>query len=251
MWIGIISLFPDMFKIITDYGVIGKGITKGFIKLQIWNPRDFTYKKRCIIDDRPYGGGPGMIMMFQPLFDAICAAKIKAGNGVKVIYLTPQGRKVDQKTIISLYEKNKLILVCGRYKGIDERLVEDNIDEELSIGDYVLSGGELPAMILIDAIARLIPGVLGKYESVTNDSFFNGLLDCPHYTRPKVLQGKQVPEILLSGKHCEIYRWRLKQSLGRTWLRRPELLKKIILSQEELQLLIEFKRDINKNIVIK
>ncbi|MXP51243.1 tRNA (guanosine(37)-N1)-methyltransferase TrmD [Pantoea sp. SoEX] len=244
MWIGVISLFPDIFKIITNYGVIGRGINKGFIKLQIWNPRDFTYTKRFTIDDRPYGGGPGMIMMFQPLFDAICAAKIQAGNEeVKVIYLSPQGRILDQKAVNILAKQDKLILVCGRYKGIDERLIEAKIDEEWSVGDYVLSGGELPAMIFIDAISRLIPGVLGKYESVEHDSFFNGLLDCPHYTRPKILQGKKVPDILLTGKHCEIYRWRLKQSLGRTWLRRPELLKKLILTEEELKLLTEFKKD--------
>ncbi|PPI87747.1 tRNA (guanosine(37)-N1)-methyltransferase TrmD [Candidatus Pantoea edessiphila] len=246
MQIGIISLFPDIFKIITNYGVIGRAVKKGLIKIQIWNPRDFTYGKHHTVDDHPYGGGSGMIMMMQPLIDTIYVAKTKIGCNAKVIYLSPQGHKLNQKKICELAKQKELILVCGRYKGIDERIIESKIDEELSIGDYVLSGGELPAMIVSDAIARLIPGVVGKYECVKQDSFFNGLLDCPHYTRPKILLGKKVPEILLSGKHFEIYRWRLKQSLGRTWLRRPELLEKLVLTKEELKLLNEFKIEINK-----
>ncbi|PPI88475.1 tRNA (guanosine(37)-N1)-methyltransferase TrmD [Candidatus Pantoea edessiphila] len=245
MWIGIISLFPDMFNIITNYGVISRGVKKGLLTFQTWNPRDFTHTKNRTVDDSPYGGGPGMIMMVQPLVDAIYAAK-KVGNGAKVIYLSPQGRTLNQNKVFKLTKQKKIILVCGRYKGIDERVIESEIDEELSIGDYIVSGGELPAMILIDAVARLIPGVIGKYESIEKDSFFNRFLDSPYYTKPRFFQGKKVPDILLSGKHFEIYRWRLKQSLGRTWLRRPELLKKLVLNTEELKLLIEFKKEIKK-----
>ncbi|PPI86428.1 tRNA (guanosine(37)-N1)-methyltransferase TrmD [Candidatus Pantoea edessiphila] len=247
MWFGIISLFPDVFKIITNYGVISKGIKKGLIEIHVWNPRDFTRKKNYIVDDRPYGGGPGMVMMVQPLVDAITVAIAQAGKGVKVVYLSPQGKKLDQKKAYNLLKYNsKFILVCGRYKGIDERVIEFKIDEEWSIGDYVLSGGELPAMIFIDTIARLIPGVLNTYESVEKDSFVNGLLDCPHYTRPSVSYGRKVPEILLSGNHDKIYRWRLKQSLGRTWLKRPDLFEQLVLNQEEIKLLIEFQKESKK-----
>ena len=183
MWIGIISLFPEMFRAITDYGVTGRAVKNGLLSIQSWSPRDFTHDRHRTVDDRPYGGGPGMLMMVQPLRDAIHAAKAAAGEGAKVIYLSPQGRKLDQAGVSELATNQKLILVCGRYEGIDERVIQTEIDEEWSIGDYVLSGGELPAMTLIDSVSRFIPGVLGHEASATEDSFAEGLLDCPHYTR--------------------------------------------------------------------
>ena len=243
MWIGIISLFPEMFRAITDYGVTGRAVKNGLLSIQSGSPRDFTHDRHRTVDDRPYGGGPGMLMMVQPLRDAIHAAKAAAGEGAKVIYLSPQGRKLDQAGVSELATNQKLILVCGRYEGIDERVIQTEIDEEWSIGDYVLSGGELPAMTLIDSVSRFIPGVLGHEASATEDSFAEGLLDCPHYTRPEVLEGMEVPSVLLSGNHAEIRRWRLKQSLGRTWLRRPELLENLALTEEQARLLAEFKTE--------
>ena len=241
MWIGIISLFPEMFKAITDFGVTGRAVKQNLLQIQCWNPRDFTKDKHRTVDDRPYGGGPGMLMMVQPLRDAIHAAKKAAqaeeGAEVKVIYLSPQGRKLDQQGVEELAQNQKLILLCGRYEGIDERLIETVVDEEWSVGDYVLTGGELPAMTLIDAVARFIPGVLGKQASAEEDSFADGLLDCPHYTRPEVLDGLAVPPVLMSGHHEEIRKWRLKQSLLRTWLRRPELLEGLALTDEQRKLL--------------
>ena len=239
MWIGIISLFPEMFQSITEYGVTGRAVKNGLLEVKCWNPRDFTHDKHQTVDERPYGGGPGMLMMVQPLRDAIHAAKAEAGEGVKVIYLSPQGRKLDQSGVSTLSSQQKLILVCGRYEGIDERLIRTEIDEEWSIGDYVLSGGELAAMVLIDSVSRFIPGVLGHQASAQEDSFVDGLLDCPHYTRPEVLDDMQVPAVLLSGNHAEIRRWRLKQSLGRTWQRRPELLESLALTDEQTLLLQE------------
>ncbi|MBN3264675.1 tRNA (guanosine(37)-N1)-methyltransferase TrmD [Pectobacterium brasiliense] len=243
MWIGVISLFPEMFRAITDYGVTGRAVKNGLLNVQYWSPRDFTYDRHRTVDDRPYGGGPGMLMMVQPLWDAIHAAKAAAGEGAKVIYLSPQGRKLDQQGVHQLATNQKMILVCGRYEGIDERVIKTEIDEEWSIGDYVLSGGELPAMTLIDSVARFIPGVLGHQASAEEDSFADGLLDCPHFTRPEILEGMEVPAVLLSGNHAEIRRWRLKQSLGRTWLRRPELLKSLALTDEQTRLLAEFQRE--------
>ncbi|AJC65449.1 MULTISPECIES: tRNA (guanosine(37)-N1)-methyltransferase TrmD [Dickeya] len=243
MWIGVISLFPEMFRAITDYGVTGRAVKNGLLSVQYWSPRDFTYDRHRTVDDRPYGGGPGMLMMVQPLRDAIHAAKAAAGEGARVIYLSPQGRKLDQQGVRQLAAHRKIILVCGRYEGIDERVIQTEIDEEWSIGDYVLSGGELPAMTLIDSVARFIPGVLGHEASAQEDSFADGLLDCPHYTRPEVLEGMDVPAVLLSGNHAEIRRWRLKQSLGRTWLRRPELLKSLALTDEQATLLTEFQQE--------
>ncbi|QRN33365.1 tRNA (guanosine(37)-N1)-methyltransferase TrmD [Pectobacterium brasiliense] len=243
MWIGVISLFPEMFRAITDYGVTGRAVKNGLLNVQYWSPRDFTYDRHRTVDDRPYGGGPGMLMMVQPLRDAIHAAKAAAGEGAKVIYLSPQGRKLDQQGVHQLAMNQKMILVCGRYEGIDERVIKTEIDEEWSIGDYVLSGGELPAMTLIDSVARFIPGVLGHQASAEEDSFADGLLDCPHFTRPEILEGMEVPAVLLSGNHAEIRRWRLKQSLGRTWLRRPELLKSLALTDEQTRLLAEFQRE--------
>ncbi|NIG98694.1 MAG: tRNA (guanosine(37)-N1)-methyltransferase TrmD [Serratia symbiotica] len=240
MFIGVVSLFPEMFRAITDYGVTGRAVKSGLLSVQCWSPRDFTYDRHRTVDDRPYGGGPGMLMMVQPLREAIDAAKTAAGEGAKAIYLSPQGRKLDQTGVCELAANQKMILVCGRYEGIDERVIQTEIDEEWSSGDYVLSGGELPAMTLIDSVARFIPGVLGHQASAEKDSFADGLLDCPHYTRPEVLAGMEVPPVLLSGNHVEIRRWRLKQSLGRTWLRRPELLECLALTDEQAVLLAEF-----------
>ncbi|MEH8093558.1 tRNA (guanosine(37)-N1)-methyltransferase TrmD [Gallibacterium anatis] len=237
MWIGVITLFPEMFKAITEFGVTSRAIKHELLQLHCWNPRDFTHDKHKTVDDRPYGGGPGMLMMVQPLRDAIQAAKAEAGDDAKVIYLSPQGRKLNQAGVEQLAKNQKMILVCGRYEGIDERVIETEIDEEWSIGDYVLTGGELPAMTLIDAVARFVPGVLGKQASAEEDSFVDGLLDCPHYTRPEVLDGLVVPPVLISGNHEEIRKWRLKQSLQRTWLRRPELLEGLALTDEQRLLL--------------
>jgi len=243
MWIWIISLFPEMFRAITEYGVIGRAVKNGLLNIQCCDPRDYTHDRHRTVDDRPYGGGPGMLMMVQPLRDAIHAAKSEIGEDAKVIYLSPQGRKLNQQGVCQLTANKKLILVCGRYEGIDERIIETEIDEEWSIGDYVLSGGELPAMVMIDSISRFIPGVLGHHASAEEDSFMTGLLDCPHYTRPEVLEGMEVPSILLSGNHAEIERWRRKQSLGRTWLRRPELLTSLALTDEQRMLLAEFQQE--------
>ncbi|WP_063654766.1 tRNA (guanosine(37)-N1)-methyltransferase TrmD [Candidatus Arsenophonus triatominarum] len=243
MWIGIISLFPEMFRAITEYGVIGRAVKNGLLNIQCWDPRDYTHDRHRTVDDRPYGGGPGMLMMVQPLRDAIHAAKSEIGEDAKVIYLSPQGCKLNQQGVCQLTANKKLILVCGRYEGIDERIIETEIDEEWSIGDYVLSGGELPAMVMIDSISRFIPGVLGHHASAEEDSFMTGLLDCPHYTRPEVLEGMEVPSVLLSGNHAEIERWRRKQSLGRTWLRRPELLTSLALTDEQRMLLAEFQQE--------
>ena len=245
MWIGVISLFPDMFRAITDFGVTGRAVKRGLLNIQCWNPRDFAHDKHRTVDDRPYGGGPGMLMMVQPLRDAVHAAKQAAGDDVKVIYLSPQGKKLTQSGVAELARCSKLLLVAGRYEGIDERVIQSDIDEEWSVGDYVLSGGELPAMTLIDAVSRLVPGVLGDMASAEQDSFTDGLLDCPHYTRPEVLDGVAVPEVLMSGNHEHIRRWRLKQSLGRTWQRRPELLDNLALTDEQAKLLAEYVQERN------
>ncbi len=243
MWIGIISLFPEMFHAVTGYGVTGRAVKNGLLTVQSWSPRDFTRDRHRTVDDRPYGGGPGMLMMVQPLRDAIAAARVTAGEGAKVIFLSPQGRGLDHSGVRELAAHQKLILVCGRYEGVDERVIRTEIDEEWSVGDYVLSGGELPAMIMIDSVSRFIPGVLGKQASAEEDSFSDGLLDYPHYTRPETLEGMEVPSVLLSGNHQDIRRWRLKQSLGRTWLRRPELLESLALTEEQVRLLDEFREE--------
>ena len=240
MWVGVITLFPQMFDAITKFGVTSRAVKQGLLQVECWNPRDYTSDKHNTVDDRPFGGGPGMLMMVQPLTDAIRAAKQAAGGNVHTVYLSPQGRKLDQKGVQELSRYPKLLLVAGRYEGIDERVIETEIDEEWSIGDYVLSGGELPAMTLIDAVSRLVPGVLGHEESAEQDSFATGLLDCPHYTRPAVLADKEVPPVLLSGHHENIRRWRLKQALGRTWLRRPDMLNALALTKEQRKLLDEF-----------
>ncbi|MBU2896392.1 tRNA (guanosine(37)-N1)-methyltransferase TrmD [Vibrio hepatarius] len=240
MWVGIISLFPEMFRSVTDYGVTGQAVKKGLLSVETWNPRDFTYDKHRTVDDRPYGGGPGMLMMVQPLRDAIQTAKKASPGTTKVIYLSPQGRKLDQKGVEELAKNENLLLICGRYEGVDERIIQSEVDQEWSIGDFVMTGGEIPAMTLIDSVSRFIPGVLGDFTSAEEDSFANGLLDCPHYTRPEVLDGNPVPQVLTSGNHKGIRRWRQKQSLGRTWLRRPELLENLALTDEQEQLLAEF-----------
>lgn len=240
MWFGVVSLFPEMFGAITEHGVTRRAVQNNLIEVNCWNPRDFTHDKHKTVDDRPYGGGPGMLMMVQPLRDAIHAAKAAAGEGAKVIYLSPQGRKLDQQGVEELAQNDKLILVAGRYEGIDERLIEAEVDEEWSVGDYVLSGGELPAMILMDAVSRFVPGVLGKQASAEQDSFTDGLLDCPHYTRPEMLDGKEVPSVLLSGNHEHIRRWRLQQSLIRTYERRPDLMEGLALTDEQEKLLAAY-----------
>lgn len=247
MWLGVITLFPEMFRAVTDFGITGRAVKNGLLELHTWNPRDFTHDRHNTVDDRPYGGGPGMLMMVQPLRDAIHAAKAAAGEGAKVIYLSPQGRKLDQQGVTELAQSSRLILVCGRYEGIDERIIQTEVDEEWSIGDYVLSGGELPAMTLIDSVSRLVPGVLGKQASAEQDSFSDGLLDCPHYTRPESLDGLDVPAVLLSGNHEQIRLWRLQQSLGRTLLRRPELLQNLALTDEQTTLLAQFVEAMNKH----
>ncbi|MBX4180979.1 tRNA (guanosine(37)-N1)-methyltransferase TrmD [Sodalis sp. CWE] len=244
MWIGIITLFPEMFQAVIHYGVVGRAVKKKLLNIECWNPRNFV-NQNYVVDDRPYGGGPGMVMTAYPLRNAIHAAKNKAGGKAKVIYLSPQGRTLNQQGANELATNARIILVCGRYKGIDERLCISEIDEEWSIGDYVLSGGELAAMVMIDSVSRLIPGVLGHSSSAEQDSFSKGmLLDCPHYTRPRLLDNTMaVPHVLLSGNHNKIHRWRLKQSLGRTWLRRPEILESITLSKEQVKLLVEFQSE--------
>ena len=247
MWLGVITLFPDMFRAVTDFGVTGRAVKNGLLELHTWNPRDFTHDRHSTVDDRPYGGGPGMLMMVQPLRDAIHAAKAAAGEEAKVIYLSPQGRKLDQQGVTELAKSSRLILVCGRYEGIDERIIQTEVDEEWSVGDYVLSGGELPAMTLIDAVSRLVPGVLGKQASAEQDSFSDGLLDCPHYTRPESLDGLDVPAVLLSGNHEQIRLWRLQQSLGRTLLRRPELFENLALTDEQSTLLAQFVEAMDKH----
>lgn len=245
LWIGVISLFPEMFDAITEYGVTGRAIRNGLIEFHKWNPRDFTHDRHRTVDDRPYGGGPGMLMMVQPLRDAINAARKAAekdGKQAKVIYLSPQGRKLDQAGVRELAQHDRLVFIAGRYEGIDERLIASDIDEEWSVGDYVLSGGELPAMNVIDAVARFVPGVLGHKQSAEEDSFSNGLLDCPHYTRPEVFENSSneevsVPKVLLSGNHEHIRQWRQFKSLERTWTRRPELLTNLALTAEQEEML--------------
>jgi len=235
----IVTLFPDMFAAISEYGVTGRAIRDGLVNLAFWNPRDFTRDRHRTVDDRPYGGGPGMLMKTEPAAEAIMAAKA-ALPSAKVIYLTPQGRVLDQAAINRLARQEALILLCGRYEGIDERVIESQVDEEWSLGDYVLSGGEVAAMACLDAIIRLQPGALGHEDSAEEDSFMQGLLDCPHYTRPEHYAGKSVPPVLLSGDHEAIRKWRLQQSLGRTWQRRPELLERMTLNDEQRALLDAF-----------
>lgn len=239
MKIAFITLFPEMFEAVTAYGISGRAVKNGLVEVASFNPRDFTEDRHQTVDDRPYGGGPGMIMLIEPLRRAIAEAKQWMDGQASVIYLSPQGKVLDQQAINQFAKKQNLILIAGRYEGIDERLVELEIDEEWSIGDYVLSGGELPAMVLLDALIRKIPGALGHEDSAEQDSFAQGLLDCPHFTRPEFYEGERVPEVLLSGDHERIRRWRLQQSLLRTQQRRPELLDCLELTKEQQALLKE------------
>ena len=243
----VVTLFPEMVENVAQVGVLGRAIKNGLIQLKCWNPRDYTQDKHRTVDDRPYGGGPGMLMKVEPLRDAIHAAREAASKTARVIYLSPQGRTLTQSDVKSLSQEQGFIFIAGRYEGIDERIIESEVDEEWSIGDYVLSGGELPALVIIDAVARMIPGVLGDENSATQDSFMDGLLDCPHYTRPEEIDGQSVPEVLLGGNHKVIEQWRMKQALGRTWLRRPELLNELTLSDEQQQLLQEFQQEFSKD----
>jgi len=234
-----VTLFPEMIREHAAYGIQGRAIEHALLRLETWNPRDYSEDKHRGVDDRPYGGGPGMVMQVQPLRAAIQRAKA-ADVPAPVIYLSPQGSRFDQGRAKQLAGLERIILVAGRYEGIDERLIRLEVDEELSVGDYVLSGGELPALIVMDAVTRLLPGALGDADSAQQDSFMGGLLDYPHYTRPEEIEGLRVPEVLTSGNHADIRRWRHKQALGRTWQRRPELLQDMQLDEEQQVLLNEF-----------
>lgn len=238
----VISLFPELFEIATRHGVTGRAVQRGIVNLALWNPRDYTTDRHRTVDDRPYGGGPGMVMLVKPLRDAIRAARAEAPAS-RVIYLSPQGRRLDQAAVMEFAKRPGVILVAGRYEGIDQRVIDGEIDEEWSIGDYVLSGGELAAMVMMDAVIRVLPGVLGHEQSAEQDSFMAGLLDHPHYTRPEEIDGATVPAVLVQGDHEAIRRWRLKQALGRTWLERPDLLQSLPLTGEQQTLLAEFKRE--------
>jgi tRNA (guanine37-N1)-methyltransferase len=240
MNINIISLFPEMIRDASAWGVVGRALEKGIVRLECTNPRDYTDDVHQSVDDRPYGGGPGMVLKVKPMSAAIAAARERMPAGSKVVFLSPQGREFDQSAARELATLPGIILVCGRYEGFDERLLERHADDELSLGDYVISGGELGALIVTDAVLRLLPGVLGDEASAEQDSFSEALLDCPHYTRPEVVDGQAVPDVLLTGNHGEIRRWRLKQSLGRTWVRRPDLLEGRELTDEEQELVNEY-----------
>ncbi len=242
--IDVVTLFPEMFAVLSQGGVARRALFAGAWSLHLWNPRDFTRDRHRTVDDRPFGGGPGMVMMAGPLAQAIEAARQRqrdAGGNSRVICLSPQGALLTHQRVLHLAQsETALVLVCGRYEGIDERLIEACVDEEISIGDFVLSGGEIPALALIDAVVRQLPGTLNDAASALEDSFCAGLLDCPHYTRPVEYAGKRVPGVLLSGHHAEIRRWRLQQALGRTWQRRPDLLARRALTTAETQLLVQF-----------
>lgn len=241
----IITLFPEMFDALTGSGITRRALERNLYQLNCWNPRDFATDRHRTVDDRPYGGGPGMVMLVEPLEQAIQAAgkaQRQAGVAGRVIYLSPQGRRLDHGKVMELVAQPSLTLLCGRYEGIDQRLIDRCVDEEISLGDFVLSGGELPAMVLLDAIVRQLPGALGDADSAVEDSFVDGLLDCPHYTRPEVYEKMPVPPVLLSGNHAEIRRWRLQQSLGRTEVRRPDLLAGRALDKKELRLLEDFRQ---------
>jgi len=237
--IGVITLFPEMFSALTDYGVSGRAVDNGLVDIAYFNPREFTQDKHRTVDDRPYGGGPGMVMLLEPLLRAVETAKDWIAGETKVVYLSPQGQLLDQGAVNKFADVDNVILISGRYEGIDERLIDSVVDEEWSIGDYVLSGGELPSMVLLDALIRQMPGVLGHEDSAAQDSFATGLLDCPHYSRPDSFEGQDVPAVLLSGDHEKIRRWRLQQSLLRTQQRKPKLLDNLALTAEQEALLKE------------
>jgi len=245
----VVTLFPEMFGALTGSGISRRAEARGLYRLQCWNPRDYTTDAHRTVDDRPYGGGPGMVMLAAPLAAAIAAAgDAQRSEGLatagRVIYLSPQGRRLDHTKVMELVQQPALTLLCGRYEGVDQRLIDRCVDEEISLGDFVLSGGELPAMVLLDAIIRQLPGALNDADSAVEDSFVDGLLDCPHYTRPELNeQGEAVPAVLMSGDHAKIRRWRLKMALGQTWLRRPELIEARTLGKEEMRLLEEFRQE--------
>ncbi len=241
----VISLFPDMVQQAARVGVTGKAIENETVILNVWNPRDYTYDKHNTVDDRPFGGGHGMVMKYQPLHDAVTAAKADSFCESKVVYLSPQGKPLTQSLLQEASKLSQLILVAGRYEGIDERFIARDCDEEWSLGDYVISGGELAALIVIDAITRLLPNVLGNVQSALQDSHSDGLLDYPQFTRPECIENEAVPDVLLRGHHKDIEQWRMKQALGRTWQKRPDLLKKKTLSAEQERLLAQFKVDVD------
>ncbi|WOJ93711.1 tRNA (guanosine(37)-N1)-methyltransferase TrmD [Congregibacter variabilis] len=247
MRVALVTLFPETLGLVSEIGVTGRAVRDERLNITAINPRDYTEDRHRSVDDRPYGGGPGMVMRPEPLAAALEAGKDYAGAGAPVIYLSPQGRRFDHARARELASLPGMVLLAGRYEGVDERLVRSAVDEELSIGDYVLSGGELAALVVVDAVSRLLPGVLGHEDSASEDSFAQGLLDCPHFTRPEHYAGEDVPAVLLSGDHAAIRRWRLKQSLGRTWERRPDLLEDLqrtrALTAEEQKLLAEYKSD--------
>ena len=244
MRIDVITLFPESLEGLADLGVTGRAIREGRVLLKTWNPRDFATDRHRTVDDRPYGGGPGMVMAVEPLRSTIAAAQSEQASETPVSLMSPQGRKLNQAGVEELAARQGLILVCGRYEGIDERLIQSEVDEEWSIGDYVISGGELAAAVIIDSVTRLLPGVLGHEQSAVEDSFVDDLLDHPHYTRPEVVGGEAVPQVLLSGDHEAIRRWRRKQALGRTWQRRPDLLENRQLDKEAELLLKEFRSEL-------
>jgi tRNA (guanine37-N1)-methyltransferase len=240
MRFAVVTLFPEMFEVLRSGGVTARALARGVASLGCWNPRDYAPEPHRSVDDRPYGGGPGMVMRVEPTRAAVRAARAALGGGAPVVHLTPAGPRFDQAAAARLAAEGAAVLLCGRYEGIDERLVELEVDRELSIGDYVLSGGELPAMVVIDALVRLLPEALGHEDSAAQDSFAAGLLDHPHYTRPETVEGRAVPPVLLGGDHAAIRRWRCKQALGRTWRRRPDLLAGIALDEEQRRLLEEY-----------
>lgn len=239
MRIDVVTVFPDFVPGVVEWGVVARAAQAGRLQLVTWNPRDYATDRHRSVDDRPYGGGPGMVMRFEPLAGALRQARAAAAPA-PVTYLSPQGRRLDQELARELAGRDRLILLCGRYEGVDERLIDAEVDEELSIGDFVLSGGELAAMVVVDAVARLLPGVLGHEDSAEQDSFAGGLLDCPHYTRPERVEGRSVPAVLLGGDHQAVARWRRKMALGQTWLRRRDLLDPQALTAEDWRLLQEF-----------
>jgi tRNA (guanine37-N1)-methyltransferase len=242
----VVTLFPEMFDAITKSGITSRALQQGIYDVQFWNPRDFTSDNHKTVDDRPYGGGPGMVMLAEPLEQSICSAKLKqAEENIEswVIHLSPVGKPLTHEKVMQLSKKQGLVLLASRYEGVDQRLIDTQVDEEISIGDYVLSGGELPAMALIDAIVRQLPGALGDSDSAIEDSFVDGLLDCPHFTRPEEYKSVKVPEILLSGNHAKIKQWRLKMSLKRTRDQRPDLLAERPLTKEEARLLKELETE--------
>jgi tRNA (guanine37-N1)-methyltransferase len=238
--IDVITLFPEMVEQVIKYGVVGRAADQNLLGLECWNPRDFTVDRHRTVDDRPYGGGPGMLMKVQPLEETIQAVREKNPQA-PLVYLSPQGKPVDQDMLVKQVNAGSVIFLCGRYEGIDERLIQQEVDQEWSIGDYVISGGELAAMVCIDAMTRLIPGALGHEQSAQQDSFSDGLLDYPHYTRPEEYKGMKVPEVLMNGNHRHIEDWRERQSLGRTWQRRPDLLEHLVLDDRQQALLNDFK----------